>query len=285
MTNLNRVTIPMFEHDEEGAILPNPVFHRSWDKLHSRTIEYPFTAAQLGDAQKILDVGSVKGGQVWTDWLESLPLEVHVTDYDGDDEGIFKKSQFYQADVRELPMDTNVYDKVLAVSVIEHIGMGRPQVVDANLPQTEQSGDVAAFKELLRVLKPGGQIVMTFPFGTVEGAVRDAARIYTYHAIQRFNALATPVVLDYYEYQYNVKKALYIEFPKPLPKWQQRVGNKVKSRLKARAKSAVTHERTQPRHFGLVTWRRIPIEEAQATNQLSHIDGVLCGVWQKEGNA
>lgn len=283
MTDINRVTIPMFEFDNEGAILPNPVFHRPWDKLHSRTIEYPFTASQLGDAQKILDVGSVKGGTVWTDWLESLSIDVHVTDYDADEQGHFKRSTYHQADVRDLPIEDNVYDKIFAVSVIEHIGMGLPQVADDNQPETEEMGDVVAFKELLRVLKPGGTIVMTFPFGTAEGAMSDSARIYSHERLKLFNDLASPIVLDYYEYQHNALKKLYIEFPKPLSKWYKRLGNRVQGSARVKAKKpALNYEHTEAQHFGLVTWRRIPIAEAQASNKLSHVNGLLCAVWQKK---
>ena len=79
---LNQVTIPLYEFAADGVIMPNLLFHRSWDKLHSRCIEYPFAAAQLGNVQRILDVGTVKADRVWIEWLEQLPLDVHATDYD-----------------------------------------------------------------------------------------------------------------------------------------------------------------------------------------------------------
>lgn len=283
MTDINKITIPLYEFDADGAILPNPVFHRSWDKLHSRTIEYPFTASRLGDAKRILDVGSVKGDSAWTNWLESLPIDVHVTDYDADDEGIFQNSTFHHADVRDLPIEDNVFDKILAVSVIEHIGMAVPQVVDDVLPPVETDGDIAAFKELLRVLKPGGEIVMTLPFGKTAATMRNNnARIYSPEFIQRFHEFADPIVQDYYEYQRNKFKQLYIEYPVPMPGFKIRVQKRLKQMLSPAArpekKKAVA---VTPRHFGLVTWRRLPMEEMRAGNLLGHTDGILCGVWRK----
>lgn len=280
MIDYNRVEIPMYELDDDGAILPNPIFHRAWDKLHSRTIEYPFAASQLGSAERILDVGSVKGDLAWTSWLESLPIDVHVTDYDADDDGVFKKSTFHQADIRHLEIEDNYFDKILAISVIEHIGMDAPQVIDENLPPTDNFGDAVAFKEMLRVLKPGGHIVMTFPYGIVDSPIDDSARTYTKETIQRFNDLAEPIVLDYYEYQYNDFENIYIEYPKTkIPTIGERIGQKISGRSRpintAKPKPAI------PRQFGVVTWRRIPIKDTQATNVEGHIDGVLCGVWQK----
>lgn len=283
MTAYNKVEIPMYELDKDGAILPNPIFHRAWDKLHSRTVEYPFAASQVGEAQRILDVGSVKGDLAWTSWLESLPIDVHVTDYDADDEGIFKNTTFHQADIRALPIEDNFFDKILAVSVIEHIGMEAPQVIDANLPPEDNYGDAEAFKELLRVLKPNGHIIMTFPYGIFEGDIDNSARTYTHQKIQRFNDLADPILLDYYEYQFNTSQQLYIEYPETkIPPLSKRIGNKLANSLRPIERQnrpkpiAVT-----PRQFGLVIWRRIPMEETQATNTQGHIDGVLCGVWRK----
>lgn len=272
----------MYEFDDEGAILPNPIFHRPWDKMHSRTIEYPFTAAQLGNAQRILDVGSVKGDTTWTSWLESLSIDVHVTDYDADEDGIFKNSTYHQADIRDLPIEDNYFDKILAVSVIEHIGMDDPQVVDPNLPMTGISGDVEAFKEMLRVLKPGGQIIMTVPFGIVDGKIYDSARTYTAETIKCFHNLATPIVQDYYEYQRNASKALFLEFPEPLPPIGIRLRKKLRAKFVSQKRMKKTlPEKMQARHFGLVTWRRLNVDEAQASNQRDHTDGILCGVWQK----
>lgn len=283
MTLNNSVSIPMFTFDDGGAIMPNPVFHRSWDKLHSRTVEYPFAASQLGDAQRILDVGSVKGDVVWTRWLESLPIDVHVTDYDADSDKDFKNSSFHQADVRNLPIEDNFFDKILAVSVIEHIGMEIPQVFDAELPTTGISGDAEAFKELLRVLKPGGQIVMTVPFGIVDSTIDGSARSYTADTIRRFSDLAEPIVQDYYEYQRNGYKVILIENSPQLPNFRARLQKRVKGIIAPEPKQAKkVAERVTPRHFGGATWRRLAIHEAQASNQFRHTDGVLCGVWQKK---
>jgi len=54
------LSIPIFEKDESGHIIPNLLFHRTYDRIHSRCIEYPFAASNIGDAKIILDVGSAK---------------------------------------------------------------------------------------------------------------------------------------------------------------------------------------------------------------------------------
>ena len=73
LNNFTNVVVPIFELDKSGAVIPNTLFHRTWDHLHSRCIEYPFAASQVGDAKYLLDVGTTKSDSVWISWLESLP--------------------------------------------------------------------------------------------------------------------------------------------------------------------------------------------------------------------
>ena len=125
--SFNEIKIPIFELDEGGRIKPNRIFHRPWDKLHSRCIEYPFAAYYLGDAECVLDIGIVKSDPFWIEWLENLPINVYAIDYDAPLQ-FFKNIKFCRSDVRRLPFPDNTFDKVLAVSVIEHIGLRDPQV-------------------------------------------------------------------------------------------------------------------------------------------------------------
>lgn len=276
---MNQLTVPLYEFDPTGAIVPNLLFHRSWDKLHSRCIEYPFAAAQLGNAQRILDVGTTKADRVWIEWLQQLPLDVHATDYDAP-ERPFPNLTFHHGDVRQLPLPAATFDLILAVSVIEHIGLPDPQVNAATLPPLDSDGDVAAVRELARLLRPGGKLVMTFPFGPQAGLILgQSARCYTAQTVRRFEAVLPPVQLDYYEYQFSHYLDRYEEYPPPLT--ARRLGQAIANRLLRRrvARTAVPpHQR--PSLPGTVTWRQRPPATTQATHR-GHVDGVLCGVWQK----
>ncbi len=54
-------------------------------------------------------------------------------------------------DARTLPYDDNSFDAAYSVSVLEHI---------------PESGDTAAIEELVRVVRPGGAVVITTPYST-----------------------------------------------------------------------------------------------------------------------
>lgn len=276
---MNSVDIPMYKLNEKDEIKPNPIFHRPWDKLHSRCIEYPFAASHLGDAGCILDVGTVKSDPAWIAWLESLSRDIHATDYDPPDDS-FENIDFVQSDVRSLPFEDNFFDAVLAVSVIEHIGLEDPQVELSELPPADQRGDVEAVRELTRVLKPEGKLVMTLPFGLVDGKILDgSARGYTESSLKRFNKVADIESLDYYEYQHASKKEHVEEYTKPVSLIKH-ITLSIKNRLGLDPSSLNETEAPDviPSRPGRVTWRRIRIKEAQATHN-GHTDGVVAGVW------
>jgi SAM-dependent methyltransferase len=64
---------------------------------------------------------------------------------------------YMYGDVRELPFDSERFDRVVSMSVIEHIA-------------PEEGGDVSALREVERVLRPSGELLMTVPY-KANGAV------------------------------------------------------------------------------------------------------------------
>jgi len=278
------VNIPIVEFNDDGSIKPNMIFHRSWDKLHSRCIEYPFAASMVKPDLRILDVGSAKADKVWIDWLSGLNCEVYVTDFDEFDNcppGL----KFIKADVRKLPIEDNYFDIILAVSVIEHIGLEDSQVNAELKPLIDNEGDIYAIEELSRVLKRSGKLVMTLPFGTKSELILDnSTRSYNYNSLLKFNEILDLDSVDYYEYQWINRNKLFKEYITPddfsKPSFIKRLKKKYRLRKTVRSKK-VKKQVPDASHFGLVTWRRVPIEDAVATHY-KHTEGVVCGVWNKK---
>jgi len=61
-----------------------------------------------------------------------------------------KNLDYQKADVRDMGFDTNAFDRVISISVIEHI-------------YPEEGGDLKALSEINRVLKSEGQFLLTVP--------------------------------------------------------------------------------------------------------------------------
>jgi SAM-dependent methyltransferase len=141
------------------------VYRRRWvaDPLGqwSRRWEYPFTLGGLterfGDQRiTVLDAGS---GVTFLPYLlaDRMRAEVHCCDHDTDLAEVFDRVNqrcaapvtFAAADLRDLPYESASFDAVYCVSVLEH---------------TDRRGDIV--RELHRVLRPGGLLLLTFDLPT-----------------------------------------------------------------------------------------------------------------------
>jgi SAM-dependent methyltransferase len=148
----------------------------SWRKasiveINERIVEGPFVLGRI-EGNRILDVGSSES---------LLPLELaslgfnvvalDVREYPVSHPGMTVSKE----DIRGTSFPADSLDTVIALSTIEHIGLGfygDPMGPD---------GDRQAITEIHRILKPGGRFLLTVPFGkaaTAEGhRVYDSARL------------------------------------------------------------------------------------------------------------
>lgn len=128
-----------------------------------RATEYALTM-RYGDfkaGDRILDIGSPKLLSLYL--AKTLGSDVYSTDIDGyfmpeyrqlrTIEGLSPERFHVETqDGRNMTYPDNYFDKVYSISVIEHI---------------PDHGDSECMREIARVLKPGGRVMLTVPFGQV----------------------------------------------------------------------------------------------------------------------
>jgi len=105
-----------------------------------------------------------------------------------------KKIKSKRADIRNIPYPTNFFDLIFCISTIEHVGFDKINLTETKstfdrsdeLPKTFPSieswnEDFKAIKEIIRILKPGGKLLLTVPFGKEEIiAEKDSLGLYAF---------------------------------------------------------------------------------------------------------
>lgn len=162
---------------------------------HLRKFEYAFEALSLlhKDVKKgiIVDMGGGFSYSTITPALFRFPdsqiISVDVIDFP-------RKSKYGIKYITGNCMDTNLpsgdADVVSMISMLEHVGLGRygdPLDID---------GDMKAMLEARRILKPGGHLILTIPYG-YPTVVYNLHRIYDEGRFRWITKGFTPVVLEY----------------------------------------------------------------------------------------
>lgn len=74
-------------------------------------------------------------------------------------------------DLRQLAFTSDVFDAVVCVSTLEHVGMDNTRYYspDPRHAVRDPDGYLQVVSEFARVLRPGGLLLLTVPFGRREG--------------------------------------------------------------------------------------------------------------------
>jgi SAM-dependent methyltransferase len=131
--------------------------------MTERAVEIPWTLSRYAGEHRVLDVGSTNAVAPYLDYLTALSIpELHGVDLSP---ASIKGIVMTQADVREMPYEDSYFDLITCVSTLEHIGRDNSSYrIESGL---ETHGDVKTMLEFQRVLKTGGQLLVTVPFGTL----------------------------------------------------------------------------------------------------------------------
>lgn len=128
-----------------------------------RVVEIPWVLSRWKGEKRVLDIGTAFGLPLYMHELMKLGAsQLHGVDVAPVK---IKGVIMTQADVRKMPFPDSWFELVTCISTLEHIGLEDP----FGTPLADKTpGDVAALKEMARVLAKGGRILVTVPFGRLE---------------------------------------------------------------------------------------------------------------------
>ncbi len=98
-------------------------------------------------------------------------------------------------DARFMALRDQVIDQIICVSTIEHIGLSSGV--------EDESGDLKAMREMLRVLKKRGRAIVTGPYGSDR---RPEYRVYNRRALDRIVEGFSIVREEFYRYDAGIWK-------------------------------------------------------------------------------
>lgn len=141
--------------------------------LDDRAPEYPWIFANLIKSKgRILDAGStfnfseIVSNPILSDKeLTILTFHPEPTNFNS------KRVSYVYSDLRDIPHKSEYFDQVICQSTIEHIDKDN-SIYGYDIAKVQEEKKsfeyLKAVKELVRVLKPGGQLLITFPYGKFE---------------------------------------------------------------------------------------------------------------------
>jgi O-antigen chain-terminating methyltransferase len=135
-----------------------------------RVIEIPWALSKYNGGRRVLEVGCSFASEN-PEYIEGLRA-LNIPELHGIDISSVEAPQFIKktADIRESGYDTGFFDFILCISTLEHVGKDNTKyyrpVAELSLdPQKPLSPDAEALLEMFRILKPGGKLIVTVPFG------------------------------------------------------------------------------------------------------------------------
>ena len=140
--------------------------------LDERAVEYPWVFSRIKKEERvILDAGSSLNHRdiLSLSCLQERTVYLTTLFYEGQCKS--RGNVIYQyEDLRELSFSDDYFDAVICISTLEHVGMDNTYYsgTDEQKREDAPSAYLQAIQELKRVLRKGGSLYLTVPYGAYQ---------------------------------------------------------------------------------------------------------------------
>lgn len=150
-----------------------------------RVIEEPWVISKVQPGERLLDVGSSTSR-----YLREIAIDCQVSAIDLRPTRAQPGVAVFRGDVFSAPFRSGSFDVITCVSTIEHVGLA---VYDQGL---DEFGDEVAMRHMRNLLRPGGRLLLTTPFGSA--IVAAWLRVYNHVTFRRLIGGYRVLSLEYY---------------------------------------------------------------------------------------
>jgi SAM-dependent methyltransferase len=158
---------------DDGSLVHRIAGRGPWKRygvgFDERVVEYPWLLAQPFGGL-VLDAGSVLNHEHILDCV--LPRTDHLTIATLTPEALSfpeRGVSYVYCDLRSLPFRDDWFDTVVCLSTLEHVGMDNSVYGASTTRATDPASEAQhAVRELRRVTKPDGRILLSLPYGRSE---------------------------------------------------------------------------------------------------------------------
>jgi SAM-dependent methyltransferase len=183
-----------------GAPLP-PGYGVAMDE---RLIELPWVHAS-GARGRVLDAGSALNHADVLAHIAPAVEDLHIVTLEPEAHAFTSaRISYVYADLRELPYRDDLFDTVVSVSTLEHVGMDNQRYGVQGLQGTTPDRELAlALTELRRVTRPGGTLLITVPYGRPDDL--GWFRVFDRAAVERIVDVVAPTEATTTIYRYDLE--------------------------------------------------------------------------------
>lgn len=145
------------------------------NKFDERVVEYPWLVSRINSGDKyILDAGSILNFRFIIENNRLVGKKTVIANLNPENNCFYNEGVSYvysdYADIRKTCFKNDLFDLIICSSVLEHVGMDNTHMYskEKKFKEFKSNDYLLVIDELKRLLKKGGRLLLTFPYGEYE---------------------------------------------------------------------------------------------------------------------